>query len=258
MGVFSKIDYSDWTAPTAYIKKKNKKIRVCAHFSTGLNDCLKDHTYLLPSPEDIFSKLNGGKVFSKTDLSEAYLQVKVDDECSKLLAINTHKGLSKLNRLPFRLKVAPSLFQQVMDTMLAGVEFATAYLDDILLTSEKNEQHRKHIKVVFQKIDEYGFKLSSEKCEFIMKQIRYLGQIIDENGRRLDTERAEAIKNIPSPNNVINLLAFLSLANYYSIHIPKIYDLSAPLNDLWKMGRKWIWSIECEAAFQKIKIPRRW
>ena len=55
MGVISKVDYSDWAAPTVYVKKKNKKIQVCADISTGLNDCLKDHTYPLPSLEDIFS-----------------------------------------------------------------------------------------------------------------------------------------------------------------------------------------------------------
>ena len=49
-----------------------------------------------------------------------------------------------------------------MDTMLAGLEFATAYLDDILLRNE-NKQHKKHIKAAFQKINEYGFKLDSEK-----------------------------------------------------------------------------------------------
>ena len=72
------------------MKKKNNKIRVCADFSTGLNECLRDHTNPVPTPEEIFSKLNGGKVFSKIDLSEAYLQVKVEEECTKYLTIHTH------------------------------------------------------------------------------------------------------------------------------------------------------------------------
>lgn len=54
----------------------------------------------------------------------------------------THKGLYKLNRLPFELKLAPSLFQQIMDTILAGIEFAMVSLDDILLKSENNEEHK--------------------------------------------------------------------------------------------------------------------
>ena len=36
----------------------------------------------------------------------------------------------KFNRLPFGLKVSPSIFQQIMDTMLAGLDFTTAYLND--------------------------------------------------------------------------------------------------------------------------------
>ena len=68
------------------------------------------------------------------------------------------KELYKLNRLLFELKVASSLLEQVMDTMVVGPEFTTAYLDDTLLQSENNEQH-KNIRAVFQKINKYGFKL---------------------------------------------------------------------------------------------------
>lgn len=236
-GVVEKVDYSEWASPTVYVKKKNKKIRVCADFSTGLNDCLMDHSYPLPSPEDIFTKLNGGKIFSKIDLSEAYLQVKVSEECSKYLCINTHLGLFRLKRPPFGLKVAPVLFQQIMDTMLADLGFAIAYLDDILVKSKNVQEHKEHIRAVFQRIEEFGFKLSAEKCEFFLKQIKYLGQIIDNQGRRPDPQRIEAIEKMPAPNNVAQLHSFLGLAQYYAIYIPKMHKLRAPLNELLKKGR---------------------
>ena len=53
-GVIKKIDYLEWASPTVYMKKKNNKIRVCVDFSTGLNECLRDHTYPLSTPEEIF------------------------------------------------------------------------------------------------------------------------------------------------------------------------------------------------------------
>ena len=77
-GVLAKLQYSDWAAPTAYVKKKSKEIRICADFYTGLNVVLKDFNYPLPCPEDIFAKLNGGKFFSKIDLSDAYVQNPVE------------------------------------------------------------------------------------------------------------------------------------------------------------------------------------
>ena len=125
------------------------------------------------------------------------------------------------------------------------------YLDDIRLRSENDEQHRKHIKAVFQKMDKYGFKLGSVKCKFSIKQVEYLGQIIDKNSRKSYPEWAEAIKNMSSPNNISNLQVFLGLASYYSIYFPKVYDPRALLNDILKKDRKWIWLKECAAVSRK-------
>ena len=59
LGVISRIEFSEWACPVVDVKKKNNKIQMCADFSTGLNDCLRDHTYPLPSPEYIFGSLKG-------------------------------------------------------------------------------------------------------------------------------------------------------------------------------------------------------
>ena len=224
-GVIKKVDYSEWASSTVYVKKKNNKIRVCADFSIGLNECLRDHTYPLPTPEEIFSKLNGGKVFSKIDLSEAYLLVKIEEECTKYLTIHTHRGLYRLRRLPFGLKVAQSLFQQIMDTMLSGLEYAMAYLDDILIKSENFEEHKSRVQEFFKRIENYRFKVGLEKCEFCMNKIEYLGQIIDHKGRRPNPKRMEAIKNMPIPDNITKLQSFLGLANYYNLYIPNMHEL---------------------------------
>ena len=115
------------------VKKKTGDIRLCADYSTGLNEILQDHHHPLPTAEDIFTELNGGVFFSTVDLAEAYLQVEVTDECKKMLTINTPKGLFQYNRLPFGVKTAPATFQQMIDTMIAGVPNTAAYLDDIVV-----------------------------------------------------------------------------------------------------------------------------
>ena len=76
IGVISEVQYSKWAAPTVYIKKKNKDIRVSADFSKGLNECLKTYVYPLLCAEDIFIKLNGGKIFVKLDLSNVLWSIK--------------------------------------------------------------------------------------------------------------------------------------------------------------------------------------
>ena len=89
LGVIASVNYSAWAAPVVVVKKQNGSLRVCGDFSTGLNSALEVHQYLLPVPDDLFSKLKGGQIFSKIDFSDAYLQVEVDPE---FLMINTHRG----------------------------------------------------------------------------------------------------------------------------------------------------------------------
>eukprot|EP00106_Octopus_bimaculoides_P019506 XP_014786948.1 PREDICTED: uncharacterized protein K02A2.6-like [Octopus bimaculoides] len=196
--VIKKVDYLKWAALMVCIKKKNNKIRLCANFSTGLNNCLKTYHHPLLTAEETFSKLNGGKFFSKLDLSEAYLQIKVNEKCSKYLTINTHRELYRYTRLPFGLKMASAIFQQIMDTLLANCEFAIPYLDDILTKSNSHEQHVEHIKAVFEKIKVFGFTLSEEKCKFSLPQIKYLGQIIGKSGRCPDSLRAKLLPKLHS------------------------------------------------------------
>ena len=102
-----------------------------------------------------------------------------------------------------------------MDTILCDLDYATAYLDDILVTGKTTTEHRYHLINVFENLQEYGFKVKEAKCAFFLPEIKYLGHIINRDGRRPGQERTNAIKNMPAPDNVQALQSFLSLANFY-------------------------------------------
>ncbi|XP_058449261.1 uncharacterized protein K02A2.6-like [Malaya genurostris] len=91
--IITPVDFSDWAAPIVVVRKTNGSIRICGDYSTGLNNALQPHQYPLPLPEEIFNKLANCTVFSRIDLSDAFLQVEVDESSHDLLTINTHRGL---------------------------------------------------------------------------------------------------------------------------------------------------------------------
>ena len=68
--------------------------------------------YPLPTAEESFANLYGGRIFSKLDLSEAYQQIPMEEKCAELLTINTQRGLYKINRVQYGIKVAPSIFKK--------------------------------------------------------------------------------------------------------------------------------------------------
>ena len=104
--------------------------------------------YPLPKPQDLFATLSGGKKFTTLDLSQAYLQLTLDEQSQNLVVINTHKGLYKFNRLPFGVASAPAMFQKVMDTILHDIPGVICYVDDILVTGSTDEEHLSNLEQV--------------------------------------------------------------------------------------------------------------
>jgi hypothetical protein len=136
------------------VKKPDGSARLCVDYSTELNDALQLHQHPLPVPEGIFATLNRGHVFSQIDFSDAYLQEELDDDSKQLCIINTHRDVYEYQRLPFGVKSAAGIFQAIMDNTLAGLPFATAYLDDIVVVSRSLDDHRRHLHAVFDRINE--------------------------------------------------------------------------------------------------------
>ena len=83
----------------------------------------------------------GGQAFAKIDLSNAFNQLKVDESSSKYLTINTTKGLFQPTRLPYGIKTAALVFQNVMDQVLHGIPGVCCYIDDILITANSESEH---------------------------------------------------------------------------------------------------------------------
>jgi hypothetical protein len=69
-----------------------------------------------------------------------------------------------------------------MDKILAGLDFVRCYKDDIVVYSDSIEEHKKHLKEVFERLMAHGLKLHPEKCKFFQEQIEYLGHIIYPGG----------------------------------------------------------------------------
>uniref|UniRef100_A0A5S6QE65 Reverse transcriptase domain-containing protein n=1 Tax=Trichuris muris TaxID=70415 RepID=A0A5S6QE65_TRIMR len=205
---------------------------------TGLNDRLVADSYPIRRPEDLHT-LNGGKKFSKLDLSDAYLQVELDDESKKLVVINTQKGLYRYNRLPFGVKSAPLIFQKVMDTTFTGITGTAAYLDDIIITGRSDEEHMDTLEMVSFRLLEYGFRIKRKKCKFLVDEVEYPWHIVSAEGVRADPKKTEAVVQMKQLENVSQLLSFLEMVNFYAHFIPHLTDMAVPLNTLLRNGVPW-------------------
>ncbi|XP_049333824.1 uncharacterized protein K02A2.6-like [Astyanax mexicanus] len=239
IGVLSPVQYSEWATPIVPVVKKNGAVRTCCDFKVTINPFLQVEQYPIPRIEDLFASLAGGQRFSKLDLSNAYLQMQVNESSRKLLTINTQKGLFCYNRLPFGIASAPAIFQRAMDQILQGLPNVHCYLDDILVTGCTDTEHLQHLDAVLGRLEEFGLRFEKDKCEFFKDSLEYLGHIIDSAGLHKSPEKMRAIVEAPAPISLTQLRSFLGLINYYGRFIPNLATILNPLNALLCKETRW-------------------
>ena len=213
--------YSEWATPVVPVIKKDGSVRLCGDYKITVNQATETDTYPLPRIEEMLTSVGGGTVFSKLDLAHAYQQVELEDEAKEMVTINTHKGLYRMNRLPFGVALAPSMFQRVMESILQGVPGVIVYIDDILVSGRTVNEHLQNLDTTLTKA---GLR---PKCSFLLPSVEYLGYKISEKGHKV-----EAVHKAPAPTDISQLKSFLGLVNYYGKFLPDLSTVLAPLYKL--------------------------
>lgn len=252
-GVITKVDHSEWGTPVVPVVKSNGSIRLCADYKVTLNKIIQDEQYPIPMIEDIFAEMNGAKLFCTLDITQAYLNMVMDEESAMLQTLSTHKGTYRVNRLMFGVKVAPSLWQKFMDKLLQGLEGVKCFFDDIIIQGANQEQLLQRLKLVLDKLKGSNLRVNKDKCHFFQTSINYLGHTIDKEGLHKNRDKINAIIKTEHPINTAELRTFLGIANFYNKFIPNLASITNPLNNLLKKESSFRWSPECEQAFIQIK-----
>ena len=103
-----------------------------------------------------------------------------------------------------------------MDKVLQGLPEVFCYLGDIIVAEGSLEEHLQRLVAVLKRLDEYGVKARREKYKFLGSFVDYLGHVISSEGLHQCPKKAKAITELPKPQDVTQLGAFLSMAQCYS------------------------------------------
>ena len=108
------------------------------------------------------------------------------------------------------------------------------FFDDIIIYSKSLEEHKGHLKTVFQELRDNKLYVNGKKSEFFLQEIRYLGHIISKKGIRMDLEKLKIIEEWPQPRNLHELRSFIGMCSYYRRFIEKFSIIAGSLHDLAK------------------------
>ena len=237
---------------------RNGKHRLCVDFGP-LNDRTITFPHIMPRFEEMVDAMQGAVIFSKFDLPLGYHQILIhaDDIAKTAFTVQgiRYRGKYQWLRLPFGLKNGPMFFQATMEKILRPIlgRSTVVNVDDCLVWSKQIENHPKDVEEFLSLIHANNIKLKPEKMDLATIKVEFVGHDISPSGIAISDAKTEKLAQHPAPRNKKELLSFLQFANFLRKHTPYFAQLTAPLYKLTAAKAEFIWSKECQAAFEAVK-----
>ena len=232
---------SRFTSPIVLVPKKGGKIRFALNFQQ-LNKCIRDDKYPTPNAETITACVQGTKIFSTLDLTDAYWSIELAKESRPYTAFQSPDGLFQYKRLPQGLKTASAVFCRHMDQILGSLKWTNilVYVDDLLIFTETMDQHFNVLDKLFTQLRRYKMTLSPTKCYLVEESVDFLGHTVTTEGVTMNAEKVRAITDLQRPNTKAELKTRMFQMRYYRKFVQYFTHLEEPLRAKCADGTEWV------------------
>ena len=233
------------------VPKPDNTLRLVVDFSKTLNLYVEKRHFPIPTIDDLLYLIKANMVFTKLDAKSGFFHIGIFEGDQQYTAFSLPFGTFVFLRMPMGISTAPEAFQEFMNLLLGQYDFILVYIDDVLILSRNYQDHYLHVKTVLDIFRENDIVLSKNKCNFGVQELNFLGFMISQTGIQANPEKVEAILKIPPPNSKKKVRSFIGMLQYFRRFIPNMATILAPITDLLADKSIFIWTEECQKAFNQ-------
>ena len=210
--------------------------------------------------ETLEQNVSNAKVYSLVDICNAFHALQLGEKAMIKCSIVTPDCQYLARRALFGYKNAPAIFLQAMVNVFAelprepdGKPFCDFYFDDIVVFSRNEEDHFRHIKIVFRLLHKVGLKIQATKNQFFRPKIELLGKVISGTTISPQKRHIESLQRFPTPTTIKQLQSFLGICTWNCNLVPDYSRVIQPLTKLLRKNEPFVWGQDQEDTFQYLK-----
>jgi hypothetical protein len=164
-------------------------------------------------------------------------------------------GIFCFVRMPKGLRNVGPIFNHMMKLILGSQlgRNTSAYVDDIVIMSEKEADHIANLTETFDNMRRNGLKLNPEKCIFGIRKGQLLSCMVSKQGIQANPQKIEALHRMQPPSSrkeVQRLTSRIALLNQF---ISKAAERSLPFFKVLRANSIFQWGAEQKQAFEDLR-----
>ena len=236
--------YPDWLANVVMVKKASGKWRMCVDFSDLNKACPKD-SYPLPRVDVLVDSTARHQLLNFMDAFSRYNQIRMCEDDQEKTSFVTSQGLFCYKVMSFGLKNAGATYQRLMNKMFTRQigRNVQVYVDDMLVKSQREEDHLADLKETFDTLLSFNMKLNLEKCAFGVTAGKFLGFMVSQRGIEANPDKIRAIMEMTPSRNVKEVQSLKGKIATLNRFVSRATDKCLPFFRTLK--KSFEWTAEC-------------
>ncbi len=155
----------------------------------------------------------------------------------------------------FELTNELTFYQHYMNNVLFEYlhQFCQIYLDDIIIYSKTLKKHKRHVRLILNRLREADLQIDINKCEFHVQKTIFLELLISIEELKMNSRKMQAVVDWSTFNNLTQIQFFIDFCNFYRRFIKNFSKIVHSMIQLTQKKIIFEWNEVCQIVFDHMK-----
>ncbi len=195
--------FASYVSLILFIEKKDDSLHFCVDYRK-LNALIKRNWYSLSLIDETLARIQESKYLTRLNIIVAFNKLRMHSDSEDLTIFIIFFDSYKYHVMLFELINESTFYQHYMNDMLFEYlhQFCQIYLDDIIIYSKILKKHKRHVRLILNRLREADLQIDINKCKFHVQKIIFLELLMSIEELKINSRKMQAVVDWFTLNNL--------------------------------------------------------
>jgi len=186
--------FASYISLILFAEKKDESLRFCVDYRK-LNALIKRNRYSLSLIDETLACIQESKYLTRLNIIVAFNKLHMHSGSEDLTIFIIFFNLYKYHVMLFKLINESTFYQHYMNDVLFKYlhQFCQIYLNDIIIYSKILKKHKRHVRLILNRLREADLQINIDKCEFHVQKIIFLELLMSIERLKMNSQKMQAV-----------------------------------------------------------------